>query len=44
VAKGTVEEKIRLLHAKKRSLADMALEDAELGASLTREELVDLLS
>lgn len=44
VAKDTVEEKIRTLHAKKRALADLALEDADLATSLTREEIVELLS
>lgn len=44
VAKDTVEEKIRVLHAKKRALADMAFEDADQAATLTREEIVELLS
>lgn len=44
VAKDTVEEKIRLLHAKKRDLADRVLEDSELLASLGRQELLELLS
>ncbi len=44
VAKDTVEERILALHAHKRSLSDAALEDAEQAATLTRDELIELLS
>lgn len=44
VAKDTVEERILMLHAHKRSLFDTALEDTEQAASLTRDELIELLT
>jgi superfamily II DNA or RNA helicase len=44
VAKDTVEERILELQAKKRSLADTALGDASQAASITREDLLALLS
>jgi SNF2 family DNA or RNA helicase len=44
VAKDTVEERILLLHAKKRALSDMALEEADRATELTREDLLQLLS
>ena len=43
IAKDTVEEGILLLHERKRALADAALDDADGGSRLTREELVELL-
>jgi superfamily II DNA or RNA helicase len=43
IAKNTVEEGILKLHARKRALADAALEDADGSSNLTRAELVELL-
>ena len=43
VARGTVEEGILALQAKKRALADAALGEADRATSLTREELLALL-
>jgi len=43
IARNTVEEGILQLHARKRALADAALEDADGGSRLTRDELVELL-
>jgi superfamily II DNA or RNA helicase len=43
VAKDTVEEKISVLQAKKRGLADAALGNADQAAAITREELLALL-
>jgi SNF2 family DNA or RNA helicase len=43
VARETVEEGILALQARKRELAASALEGAEAGASLTREDLLGLL-
>jgi len=42
VAEGTVEEKILELHARKRALADAAIEGIS-AAALTREDLLELL-
>ena len=44
VTKGTVEERILDLQAKKRALADAALSEADRAASLTREDLMALLA
>ena len=44
VARDTVEERILALQASKRQLAQAALEDAGPGASLSREELLELLA
>lgn len=44
VAEETVEERILELQARKRSLADAALGDAQAAASLTREDLAFLFS
>ena len=43
IAKNTVEEGILKLHARKRALADAALEEADGSSRLTRDELVELL-
>jgi hypothetical protein len=43
IAQGTVEEGILALHARKRALADAALEDADGTSRLTREDLLELL-
>jgi len=44
VARDTVEERILELQAKKRALADAALSEAGAAASITREDLLALLS
>jgi len=44
VAKDTVEERILELQKRKRSLAKAALSDAELAESLTRDDLLELLT
>ncbi len=43
VARGTIEEKVLQLHAKKRELADRLLDGAEQGARLSIEEIRALL-
>jgi superfamily II DNA or RNA helicase len=43
IARDSVEEGILKLHARKRALADAALEDADGSSRLTRDELVELL-
>jgi superfamily II DNA or RNA helicase len=43
VAEGTVEERILELQQRKREIADAALGEADQAASITREELLDLL-
>ena len=43
VAEGTVEERILELQQRKREIADAALGQADQAASITREELLDLL-
>jgi len=43
IARGTVEEGILRLHARKRALADAALEDADGSSRLSRDELLELL-
>jgi len=43
IAADTVEERILVLQQNKRSLAQVALEDAELGTQLSKEDLLDLL-
>jgi superfamily II DNA or RNA helicase len=43
IARNTVEEGILALHARKRALADAALEDADGSNRLSRDDLVDLL-
>jgi SNF2 family DNA or RNA helicase len=43
IARGTVEEGILALHARKRALADAALEEADGSSRLTRDDLIDLL-
>ncbi len=44
IAAGTVEEKIKRLHATKRNLADALLEGADVNAQLTPAEILELLS
>src|SRR5262249_52545058 len=44
IAKDTVEERILALQAKKRTIADTALGDAGGAASITREDLLELLA
>jgi len=44
VARDTVEERILLLQARKRALADAALSDAGGAAAITRDDLLALLS
>jgi SNF2 family DNA or RNA helicase len=44
VARGTVEERILLLHAHKRAISTAILEDTARAAELTREDLIELLS
>ncbi len=43
IARNTVEEGILKLHARKRALADAALEDADGSTRLSRDDLVELL-
>jgi SNF2 family DNA or RNA helicase len=43
VARDTVEERILLLQARKRELADAALGEADRATSITRDELLALL-
>ena len=43
IARSTVEEGILRLHARKRALADAALEDADGSSRLSRDELLELL-
>jgi len=43
IARNTVEEGILALHARKRALADAALEDADGSTRLSRDDLVELL-
>ncbi len=43
IARDTVEEGILALHARKRALANAALEDADGSSRLSREDLVELL-
>jgi SNF2 family DNA or RNA helicase len=43
IARQTVEEGILALHARKRALADAALEDADGASRLTRDDLIELL-
>jgi superfamily II DNA or RNA helicase len=43
IARDTVEEGILKLHARKRALADAALEDADGTSRLSRDDLVELL-
>jgi SNF2 family DNA or RNA helicase len=43
IARHTVEEGILALHARKRALADAALEDADGSSRLTRDDLIELL-
>ncbi|MCP4906003.1 MAG: DEAD/DEAH box helicase [bacterium] len=43
IARNTVEEGILKLHARKRALADAALEEADGSSRLSRDELVELL-
>ncbi len=43
IARNTVEEGILRLHARKRALADAALEDADGSSRLSRDELLELL-
>ena len=44
VASETLEEKILLLQKKKKDLAQSVLDGGEGGASITREDLLELLS
>ena len=43
VAKDTIEEKIVRLHAEKRDLADSLLEETDSGASLSADDLLQLI-
>ena len=43
LARGTVEEGILALQARKRALADAALDEGTLAAALTREDLLGVL-
>ncbi len=43
VAEDTVEERILALQSRKREIADAALGQADQAASITREELLELL-
>lgn len=43
VAKDTIEEKIVRLHAEKRDLADSLLEETDTGASLSADDLLQLI-
>ena len=43
VSKDTVEERILLLQERKRQLAETALGGASQGASITKEDLLELL-
>jgi len=43
IARNTVEEGILAMHARKRALADAALEDADGSSRLSRDDLVELL-
>jgi hypothetical protein len=43
VAKNTIEEKIVRLHAEKRDLADSLLEETDTGATLSADELLQLI-
>ncbi|HPG24174.1 MAG TPA: DEAD/DEAH box helicase [Myxococcota bacterium] len=43
IARDTVEEGILRLHARKRALADAALEEADGSSRLSRDELIELL-
>jgi hypothetical protein len=43
VARGTIEEKVLELHAKKRGLVEGVLGDADVAGKLSTDELVDLL-
>ncbi|MDD6892403.1 MAG: SNF2-related protein, partial [Bacteroidales bacterium] len=43
IAAGTIEEKIIGLHATKRNMADALLEGGDISASLSREEMLQLL-
>ena len=44
VAEDTVEERILLLQGEKRAIAQAALEGSDRGASLTRDDLLALLT
>jgi SNF2 family DNA or RNA helicase len=44
IARGSVEDGILALQARKRALASAALDEAALGAALTREDLLELLT
>src|SRR5690606_27998483 len=44
VAEGTVEERILELQERKRAIAEAAIGDASAAASLTREDLLELLA
>jgi SNF2 family DNA or RNA helicase len=44
VARETVEERIIALQQRKRTLANVALEEADRAAAITREELLALLT
>jgi len=43
VAKDTIKEKIVRLHAEKRDLADSLLEETDSGASLSADDLLQLI-
>ncbi len=44
VAEQTIEEKILLLHAHKRDLADSLLSGADVSAKLTADDLLQLIA
>ena len=44
VARGTVEERILELQARKRAVADAALGDGGAAGGLTRQDLLELLA
>ena len=43
IAANTIEEKIIALHQTKKNMADALLEGGDVGASMSREEMIDLL-
>ena len=43
IAANTIEEKIIALHQTKKNMADALLEGGDVSASMSREEMVELL-
>ena len=43
IAANTIEEKIIALHQTKKNMADALLEGGDVSASMSREEMIDLL-